>query len=215
MARPTRRNRNAEVDFRGERRSNAAHAATTDPDARLFRKSPGAGAMPCFMGHRLMENRTGLIVRADLTGADGHAERRAAIDMAHRLSPGSSRHLTLAADRCSTAPTTSPSRAPCARSLSTARAAVSARALAWGEDRPGAALARQVGPEVDPLRHGEAPDRGRTGRPSMSRTRPAGARNPGRTGHRPRHCRPRGRRRVSRGEAGCRPAIPRLRGWQA
>lgn len=45
MTRPTRRNRNAEVDFRGERRSNATHAATTDPDARLFKKSPGAG--PC------------------------------------------------------------------------------------------------------------------------------------------------------------------------
>ena len=99
MTRPTRRNRNAEVDFRGERRSNATHASTTDPAARLFRKSPGAGAMLCFMGHSLMENRSGLIVQADLTQADGHAERRAAIDMLHRHSPGSTRRLTLAADR--------------------------------------------------------------------------------------------------------------------
>ncbi|MEB0160989.1 IS5/IS1182 family transposase, partial [Pseudomonas sp. AH2 (2023)] len=81
MTRPTRRNRNAQVDFRGERRSNATHASKTDPDARLFKKSPGAGAIPCFMGHSLMENRSGLIVQADLTQADGHAERRAAIDM--------------------------------------------------------------------------------------------------------------------------------------
>lgn len=99
MTRPTRRSRNAEVDFRGERRSNATHASMTDPEARLFKKSPGAGAMLCFMGHSLMENRSGLIVQADLTRADGHAERRAAIDMLHRHSPGSTRRLTLAADR--------------------------------------------------------------------------------------------------------------------
>ena len=99
MPRPTHRNRNAEVDFRGERRSNATHTSTTDPEARLFKKSPGAGAMLCFMGHSLMENRSGLIVQADLTQADGHAERRAAIDMLHRHSPGSTRRLTLAADR--------------------------------------------------------------------------------------------------------------------
>ena len=99
MNRPTRLNRNAGVDFRGERRSNATHASVTDPEARLFKKSPGAGAMLCFMGHGLMENRSGLIVQADLTQADGHAERRAAIEMLHRHSPGSTRRLTLAADR--------------------------------------------------------------------------------------------------------------------
>jgi hypothetical protein len=44
MPRPSHRTRNAEVDFRGEKRSNATHASTTDPDARLYRKSPGTGA---------------------------------------------------------------------------------------------------------------------------------------------------------------------------
>jgi transposase len=96
---PARRDRNAEVDFRGERRSNATHASTTDPDARLFRKSRGTGAILCFMGHTLMENRNGLIVQAELTHADGHAERRAALDMIHRHSPGSTRRLTLGADK--------------------------------------------------------------------------------------------------------------------
>ena len=70
--------RNAEVDFRGEKRSNATHVSTTDPEARLYKKSPGTGAMLCCMGHALMENLTGLIVQGDLTQADGHAERRAA-----------------------------------------------------------------------------------------------------------------------------------------
>ena len=48
---------------------------------------PGTGAMLRFIGHALMENRSGLIVQADLTQADDHAERRAALDMIHRHSP--------------------------------------------------------------------------------------------------------------------------------
>ena len=99
MPHPTRQNRNAEVDFRGEKRTNATHASTTDPDARLYKKSPGAGAVLCFMGHALMENRHGLIVQGDLTRADGHAERKAALDMIHSHSPGSTRRLTLGADK--------------------------------------------------------------------------------------------------------------------
>ena len=70
--------RNAEVDFKGEKRSNATHASTTDPDARLYKKAPGTGAALCFIGYGLMENRSGLIVEADLTRATGRAERQAA-----------------------------------------------------------------------------------------------------------------------------------------
>ena len=99
MTRPTSRDRNAEVDFRGWKRSNATRASATDPDARLYRKSAGTGAMLCFMGLTLMENRSGLIVQADLNRADGYAERRAAVDMTHRHSPGSTRPLTLGADK--------------------------------------------------------------------------------------------------------------------
>lgn len=99
MSRPTRQSRNADVDFRGEKRSNATHASTTDPDARLYKKSLGAGGMLCFMGHALMENRSGLIAQGDLTEADVHAERRAALDMIHRHSPGSTRQLKLGADK--------------------------------------------------------------------------------------------------------------------
>ena len=91
--------RNAEVDFRGQKRSNATHASVTDPEARLYRKSPGTGASLCFIGHTLMENRNGLIVQTEMTQADGHAERRAALAMIHRHSPGSTRRLTLAADK--------------------------------------------------------------------------------------------------------------------
>lgn len=99
MPRPNRQTRHAEVDFRGEKRSSVTHASTSDPDARLYKRSPGTGAMLCFIGHALMENSAGLIVQGDLTRADGRAKRRAAIDMIDRHSPGSTRRLTVGADK--------------------------------------------------------------------------------------------------------------------
>ena|SRR5438067_1511041 len=72
--------RNAPTDFRGEKRSNQTHRSTTDPDARLYRNGPGMEAKLCFIGHGLMENRSGLIVDARLTRVSGHAERLAALD---------------------------------------------------------------------------------------------------------------------------------------
>ena len=42
-----------------------------------------------------MENRAGLIVQDDLAHADGHADRKAALDMVHRQSPGSTRQLPI------------------------------------------------------------------------------------------------------------------------
>jgi hypothetical protein len=71
MPRPNHQNRNAEVGLRGGKRSSVTHASTTDPDARLCKKSPGTGAMLCFMGHALMENRCGLMLQGDLIQADG------------------------------------------------------------------------------------------------------------------------------------------------
>ena len=76
--------RNAEVDFKGEKRSNATHASTTDPDARLYRKSDAAPAVLGYLAHGLMENRSGLIVDVETTPATGAAERDAAITMLRR-----------------------------------------------------------------------------------------------------------------------------------
>lgn len=91
--------RNGERDFHGEKRANDTHASTTDPDAKLFRKGNGQPAKLCFMGHALMENRSGLVVQAHLSQASGTAEREAAIHMINRHSPGSTRRLTLGADK--------------------------------------------------------------------------------------------------------------------
>ena len=89
--------RNGERDFHGEKRSNATHASTTDPEAQLYRKGRGKEAKLSFMGHTLMENRSGLIVAATLTQATGTAERKAAEEMIVRHSPGA-RRITLGAD---------------------------------------------------------------------------------------------------------------------
>ena len=90
--------RNTEVDFKGETRSNATHVSTTDPDAKLYRKGPGMEAKLCFLGHALMENRSGLLVAACLTPAGGHAERTAALAM---IEPRADRPtgITLGADK--------------------------------------------------------------------------------------------------------------------
>ena len=72
--------RNAERDFHGERRGNDTHASTTDPDARLFRKSKGEAARLCHMGHLVMENRNGLAVGATVTEAGTSFEWTAAQD---------------------------------------------------------------------------------------------------------------------------------------
>jgi transposase len=89
--------RNGSRDFHGERRRNETHASTTDPAARLFRKGPGKEAKLSFMGHLLMENRSGLVMGAQLTEATGLAERDAAMALIGDLS---GRHrITVGADR--------------------------------------------------------------------------------------------------------------------
>jgi hypothetical protein len=62
--------RNGSRDFHGEQRRNETHASITDAEARLFRKGAGKEARLCFMGHLLMENRSGLVVAARLTQGD-------------------------------------------------------------------------------------------------------------------------------------------------
>ncbi len=78
---PASGGRNADVDFKGQKRSNDTHESTTDPEARLYRKGRGMESKLCFIGHALMENRSGLVVDTRLTLADGHAERVAALSM--------------------------------------------------------------------------------------------------------------------------------------
>ena len=89
--------RNNARDFRGERRTNETHASTTDPEAKLYKKSAGTPSKLAYLGHAVSENRNGLIVAAQVTQASGTAERSAAIDMLGELS--GPRRCTLAADK--------------------------------------------------------------------------------------------------------------------
>ena len=66
---------NPSVDFHGEKRSNATHQSTTDPEALLFKKAKGKEAKLGFLGHALMENRHGMLVDFQVTHATGTAER--------------------------------------------------------------------------------------------------------------------------------------------
>jgi transposase len=94
---PSGSGRNAERDFRGDKRSNETHASTTDPDARLYRKSSGQPSRLCYMGHLLIENRHGLIVDVRTTHATGRAEREAAEAMVAAAARG--RRVTLGSDK--------------------------------------------------------------------------------------------------------------------
>ena len=88
---------NPTVDFKGEKRTNQTHQSTTDPEARLYKKSKGQESKLCYLGHVIMENRNGLAVNACITNASGTAERQAAADMLGQL-PGKKR-ITLGADK--------------------------------------------------------------------------------------------------------------------
>lgn len=88
---------NPSVDFRGERRQNATHQSTTDPEARLAKKSAGKEARRCYAESVLMENRNGLLIALRLGQASGRAESEQALEMLQAL-PGAGR-ITVAGDK--------------------------------------------------------------------------------------------------------------------
>jgi transposase len=88
---------NPTVNFHGEKRSNDTHESTTDPDARLARKSGGHEAKLAYCGNVMIENRNGLVVDTELLQCNGTAERDAAMLMAERVD-GAER-ITVAADK--------------------------------------------------------------------------------------------------------------------
>jgi len=100
---------NPSVNFHGEKRTNATHRSTTDPDARLAKKSRNTAAVLAYQASVLMDNRHGLIVETDVRAPGYHAERDAALEMLTCLEPvgqvesgrsGSrSRRRTLGADK--------------------------------------------------------------------------------------------------------------------
>lgn len=89
---------NPTIDFKDEKRSNATHQSSTDPDARMYKKSKGSQCRMAFLGHALMENRNGLVFAATVTLATGTAERTAAIKLISGVGSVNQR-LTLGGDK--------------------------------------------------------------------------------------------------------------------
>ena len=76
---------NPTVNFHGDQRSNQTHQSTTDPEARLARKSGGHEAKLAFCGNVLIENRHGLVVDTAVRIYSGTAERDTAVEMVNRI----------------------------------------------------------------------------------------------------------------------------------
>jgi transposase len=100
------------TNFHGQQRTNETHESTTDPDAKLYKKSYGKESHLAYLGHALpphgrssvrgdpeVENRNGLIAAAMATQADGYAEREAALLLLDAKQKGSSRRITVGADK--------------------------------------------------------------------------------------------------------------------
>ncbi|MGH8525601.1 MAG: IS5 family transposase [Gammaproteobacteria bacterium] len=90
--------RNPDVDWHKQKRSNETHASTTDPDARLAKKGQGQEAKLSYQGNVLMDNRHGIVVDAEAVIVGGTTEVDTALAMLDRL-PESGRRRTVAGDK--------------------------------------------------------------------------------------------------------------------
>jgi hypothetical protein len=131
---PPSAGRKGERNLRKEKRSNATRASTADPDAQLFRKGDDQSSRLYFMGHALMENRNGLIVDCELTGATGTAKR------SRRTGNRTVRRarVTLGAGKARRPPSMAIPRGT--KAMRSASAAANALKRASPEPRPSAAL---------------------------------------------------------------------------
>jgi len=66
---------------RGRKLLRDTHESTTDPDARLYRKSSSGASVPSYLGHVITENRNGLVVAAMASQASTVAERQSGLEM--------------------------------------------------------------------------------------------------------------------------------------
>lgn len=87
------------ANFHGQKRSNKTHQSTTDPGARLYKKSYGKESKLSYLGHALVEKRNGLIATAMVMHADGYVERNTVLWMLHEKQRNRSRRITVGADK--------------------------------------------------------------------------------------------------------------------
>ena len=88
------------VDFKGQKRSNATHQSTTDPEARLYKKAAGQEAKLCYGLHVLMENRHGLCANLVVTSATEETETGASCErLAQQIDTQQRAPRTVGADK--------------------------------------------------------------------------------------------------------------------
>lgn len=76
---------NPTVNWHGEKRSNATHRSTTDPDCRLATKSSHEAALPSYTVNGVMENRNRILVGIGVETSQGPAsERSGALNLIDR-----------------------------------------------------------------------------------------------------------------------------------
>jgi transposase len=79
------KSRNAEVDFHGQKRSNDTHVSTTDPEAKLVRKSDGKPALLSHALHAVIENRHGLVLAVEVNSPLDNSEPNTALSLIDRV----------------------------------------------------------------------------------------------------------------------------------
>src|SRR5208337_1985421 len=88
---------------RGKKCLRDTHESTTDPQARLYKKSAAGEAKPSYLGHVIIENRHGLVVAACATQSSTRAEREAALAMLDERARATTalgpKRITLGADK--------------------------------------------------------------------------------------------------------------------
>jgi len=90
---------------KGKKLLRDTHESKSDPEARLFKKSAAGQAVPSYLGHVLIENRSGLVRAALATPCSTSAEREAALALLDQIgrSPGGVHEqtpwITLGADK--------------------------------------------------------------------------------------------------------------------
>ena len=71
--------------YRGQKLLRDTHESGTDPEARLYKKSTAGEAKPSYLGHLVMENRNGLVMKSCVTFSGTREEREAALGMLTRI----------------------------------------------------------------------------------------------------------------------------------
>jgi IS5 family transposase len=77
-----------EWEGRGEKYSKDTHVSATDPDAQLYRKDNNQGAALKYLGHDLIDTKSRVILRRNVTRATSRAEREAALEMVDEVVEG-------------------------------------------------------------------------------------------------------------------------------